>query len=461
MSYGFQNPFIDGKIWVPDTSEEVNFLLRTDPDVAAVGGNGLYVSSAELGLGLKENLELSLTLSPTYTEALRLIDESPFLRLGNTIYFRWGYNDGLEGHISDWYIGFMQMPEVSMGEEISIVLKGTGFAFNLNRVVTNRVWSTPETPRTFQSVAEEIGKKYGLTVVFDENISTSYQTDILTKYERTDLNQGGMTDLMFLNEKAKEVGVQMIIKNQEMIFRMIEQPPGVKQEVSHEFHMYGKIDTANNIFPMTGFTPESFGVLFLPHNQGYMSWVQRPNDDPEAEPVPLESSNKKDENVGDDNFFSGEEDLNTPNPDGNANEEGIKATVAPNKANMETGKNIPIAASNEFYAQNAESILDGARQCKASDVGIMVNFDSVGIPTFLPGMLCRLRGVSNYFSCDYMARRIDLSIEAGGASMGVQAGMKGFPAGLEFLAEKIKKFEEAISASPNEEEVAPDEGAAE
>ncbi len=461
MSYGFQNPFIDGKIWCPFTAQEIGFTLmnKENPVLSAMNMNTLYVSSAELTLGLRENLELAITMSPTYNEALALIDESPFFRLGNTVYFRWGYNDGLQGHISDWYIGLMQMPIPSFGEEISITLKAIGFAFNVNRISTPRVWSTSDNPKKYEDVAKEIAKKYGLKLVFDDYLN-DVALKMLRQISRTDLNQGGMTDLMFLSEKAREATAQLIVKNNEMLITNIDQPITVGAEVSHEFHMYGKMDPANNIFPMTSFDPESMGVLFLPHNQGYMSWVQGPNNDPAEILEPLTCSNRKGENTGSDNSYSGGEDLNTPNTDGSANKEGIKVSVQPQASNMEAGKHIPLAVSSEFMQQNAEVVLDSVRQEKAGNIGIMVNFGSVGIPTFIPGMLCRLRGVSNYFSCDYMARRVVVNIESGGASMAVTAGMKGFPAGLEYMADEVQRFEEATSTSPNEENVEPDEDVA-
>jgi len=442
MSYSFRDVVMDGRIWSPETGRVASLSVQ-NPERNSVSAIP-FLSSIGISIDYGYKTDLTANFAVTYDDAIRLMDEEPWLRLNNTLGLRWGYNDGIPWHITDWYFGLMQMPEPSFGEEISLSVRAIGVGKKLSQLSSKRVWSTPERPRTFKSIAEEIAKKYGLVV--DEKMwgLISAQKASRIEEERFVYNQAGLSDLQFLNDFAKRSGLQLIIRGGRMMFVDRLQPLLGEPEVSAEFRQYGEIDTENNIYPIAGFTPTGFGSLFLPHHQGLQAFVEDPNLDPEQEREPIISTDK----TGQETKYSGPDSLNVPTPDGKQTstdpDAKIKAGVVPNSEYMEAGKCVPIVASSEYMRKSNQEYLDSVREANAEDQGIGVTFESVAIPTLVPGMLIRLSGVGSYYSTDYLLRKMTVGVEGGGANATYECTAKGFPSGVDFNAEPVpgtKEFE--------------------
>jgi len=446
MSYSFRDVVMDGRIWSPETGEAVSLSVQNP--VRSSGGENPYsstipfLSSIEISIDYGYHIELTANFAVTYDDAIRLMDEEPWLRLNNTLSLRWGYNDGIPWHITDWFHGLMQLPEPSFGEEISLSVKGIGHAKKMAEIVSNRAWSGPKEPRTFRSIAEEIAKKYGFVV--DEKMwdLISAQKIASVDEERFDFNQAGGSDLQFLNSFAKTNGLQLIIRGSRMTFVDSLQSLFRAPVVSAEFRQYGEIDTENNIYPIAGFTPTGFGSLFLPHHQGLAAYFEDPNLDPEQEREPTVSTDE----TGEETKYSGSESLDVPTPDGKQTsadpDTKMKAGVAPDRQLMEFGRYVPIKASSEYVRKNSQKHLDGIRELNAQDQGIGVTFESVAIPTLVPGMLIRLSGVGAYFSTDYLLRKMIITVGEGGANATYECTAKGFPAGIDFNAKPVKGAKE-------------------
>lgn len=440
MGYSFRDVVVDGKIWSP-TAGTIDLSLHGENKIP-------YLQSVEISYAFNGETEVTVNFAPTYKEALRLIDDLPWFRLGNTLAVRWGYNDGQPGHMGNWIYSFMLPPEPSFGEEITLSVKGTPYGWCMNRVSSKREWSTQTKPRSFASVAKEILVKYGFN---EPNFLCIGQDQIhLMEEERGNLIQSGDSDLQFLVLEANAASMQMIMEGKDVLFIDMSSAFELKK-VAAEFHMYGKIDTDKNIYPLMGFTPKGFGPLFLPKGGAVKAIVQGPNSDPEKEPVVLESS----DSTGQENHFSGPKVFAIPGKNAPApSKKTPKASVELDKK-YEATKFYPLTMADDYKEENAQKYLDGFRTSNAGDFGIEVDFDSIAIPTIFPGQIVRLRGVSNYFSTDYRLKGVDISIESGGANMTCHGMSKGIPASVEeTLTEEVKTHDIGIlgvECAPGEE----------
>lgn len=446
----YRSVFVDGKITNPKTGNSVDLKVLSDNEILP------YLQDVSIKTEFGVDTNMSITLAPTYEAALSLISkDQEWLRMGNTLALRWGYSD-VDGGISDWHMGLMMLPEVSFGEQISITVPAVGYGFNVNRVARVRCWSTPDKMRTFEDVAKEIGRFYGLDVKFELNSAHAKKQLVDTK--RIDLQQQGMTDLQFLVRVAGSNGARMVMRNNSIVFVDIGAVLPDSELISATFQMYGKIDVENHVFPMDSFEPESLGTLFLENHQGLAMFTGDPNADPseDAEPV---VANAKD---SDDNSFSANQTVDAPteegppapgmkNSDGSQNR--AKSTVKVNTDLMQAGRYVPVAMGADFAEEKAQAVLNSARDSDASDQGIRATITTMAIPWLLPGMIVRVSGVGDFFSASYMIFEKEVTVGDSGANMTLTIGSKGFPGlntHLDSYAASVKKSNEPAEGNPTE-----------
>jgi hypothetical protein len=417
----FRSVFVDGKIINPKTKQTADLRLFGENKIP-------YVSSVSINTSWGVDTEMSISLTPTYDKAIELISKTqPWLRLGNTVALRWGYSD-VKGAFSDWHMGMMMMPEVSFGEEINLTIPIMSYGFSMNRVESTRVWSSHDNPRTFEDIAKEIAETYGMEVEF--GLINQRGTTMLRE-NRVDLMQCGLTDLQFLIMTALAAGVQLIAKNNKFIFVDADAPLPGEPQVAATFSMYGKIDVANNKYPMNSFSCPSLGPLFLPNYQGTFQFVASPNADPEEEPEVISD----DDSTLDANSVSAKSTVSAPTGDapsaGNKTSDGkvnqAKATKEAKISQMQGGRLMSLPMSSDFSNEKSKEILSACAENNASDHGLSVEFETMALPFLAPGMFVGLEGVGDYFSTIYRLSDVELTIDSGGANMTCKAGARGFP----------------------------------
>ena len=433
MSYSFLNPFADGKIWSPIDNKTANISL--------VGPEKLpYSQGISIGFGLNGSVDISLNLAPVYEEAIRIIEETNYIRLGNTLAVRWGYNDGQPAHVSDWFYGFMQLPEVNFGDEITLAIKATGYGLCLDQTESVRAWSKVGSPRSLKSIFNEIAKRYGLVVKGWDDLDAAQARYF--EYEHDNFIQHGLTDLQFMDRMGEQCPnpVYMIIRDKNILLTSNSEKD---VNPAAEFHYYGKMDPAKNIFPMTGFSPEDMGPLFLPH-RSYSAIAYGPNSDPVGEVEKIDSVGNKDdtddEASGTELHISGDFSLNTFGTDQPADPDtGVKPDVETNRL-IEASKFLPVPMSGDVQRDQVKELLDSKRQGDAKDYGLKVSFDTIGIPTLIPNQIVRLRGVTKYFSTDYKIAYLNIEVGEGGADMNVKCISSGISGEMAAYAKKVVTY---------------------
>lgn len=415
----FKSIFIDGKISNPATGNVIHLNLMGEETLP-------YLESIEISTERGCNTHMSITLAPPYDKAIELLSkDNEWLRFGNTLGLRWGYADVI-GSVTDWYYGFMQMPDVSFGDEISITVPATSLAWNADRVERARDWCSGESKKTFKEVVEEIAKRYSLIAEFgelDPLVSEQFEEP------RESMVQGGMTDLQFMSQMAEKFAARMISHNQYLHFVNANDPLSAFPDVNAIFQMYGKIDIWNNTFPMLSFEPESMGTMFIKNFQGTNALAYGPNDDPAEKKEPAVANDKDAQG----NSFSGPDTISNPpgadgRPPSDMEDVQTKATIAVDPTADEGGKVFCLPLNGEESKSFIDGILNGVHNAHAEDHGISVSFSCFGIPNLLPGMFVRLQGVGDYFSGVYMLQKVTVSIGSGGAEMNCEAFARGFPA---------------------------------
>lgn len=457
MAYSFTNPVVDAKIWEPGGGEIDLSIFGSDDKIP-------YVQSVSITTNMSNGGEISIELSPPYREAIRLLDETAWFKLGNHLGVRWGYNDGQPGHISDWIYGMMLLPELDISEEIRLTIKANTYGIKLDMEESAHNWSNPDAPVSFFSVIEAITKKYGLKIAFSvggkdipaSDIGTAQSVALTTPNPY--LIQGGLTDLQFVYRFLRTNGMEMSIVGN----RLVIYPNPELSEPAAEFHLYGKIDPSKNIYPMTSFSPKSMGVLFLPHSS-YTTVLHGFNSDPTAIVEKVSVTGAKGTDGADKgNYISGAHALETPGVDGPANPEtGLKSNVAQDPVD-DCGKFVPIPIPEDMVKETAQGVLSGLMDENAQDFGISVNVGSLAIPTLFPNQVVRLRGVSRFFSTDYRIREISVQITSGDATMELDCCAKGIAPDLANWAAAVTKSEQG-ETQPGDggEDVPPDPGAGE
>jgi hypothetical protein len=451
----FRSIFIDGKISNPKTGRTVSLSLLGDGET-----NLPFLQSLKLTLVRNINMNMSIILTPPYEDAIALTSkDSEWLRLGNTVGVRWGYSD-MDGMVSDWNYGFMQQPDVSYGEEITVTIEATTLAWNMDRVAKCRDWASTESPRTLLSIVVEIADRYGFEVEYA--VISEYGREMF-ETEESSFVQGGRTDLQFLMYEVERRGARMIIQNNRMIIIDSTAPLPEYPDVNATFQIYGKIDIWNNMLPMDSFSSQSMGAMFLRNFQGTTVVPYGPNSDPEeAAEVARVSDADSTENT-----FSSDKTASTPTSDGNTPKDmgdiKVKATVAVDTDTEESSRNFTMPLNGEETEAFIKGQIEAVNNAAAEDHGITASFSAIAIPNLLPGMFVRLIGVGDYFSSVYMLNQIVLDIGPGRARMECECFGRGFPAieeSVDAMASDVKKSQEPSDGnitSLTESNVAPEE----
>jgi hypothetical protein len=106
----------------------------------------------------------------------------------------------------------------------------------------------------------------------------------------------------------------------------------------------------------------------------------------------------------------------------------VKSAVAVDHSVGEGGRIMTFPLDGQETQEWIQSQLDAYREADAESQGMTVTWSSVALPHLVPGMYVALEGVGDYFSCNYILQKIDLTVDSSGATMSYTGLGKGFPA---------------------------------
>jgi hypothetical protein len=199
--------------------------------------------------------------------------------------------------------------------------------------------------------------------------------------------------------------------------------------------MYGKIDIEKNIFPMLSFSPESMGTMFIQDYQGLLAYANGPNSDTEKDTEPTISSST---DIDSKNApgITAKTTVNAPTKEGapanvkdsDGNPITVKTTVKVDSKSGEAGRIFSLPLDGSETQQFIKDTLTSVRENNADEQGIRVNWGSIGLPNFVPGMYATLLGVGDFFDGNYYADDITYNINSSGVEMACVGQGRGFPA---------------------------------
>lgn len=213
--YDFSAPFVAARITLPDGSTyplwtNVGGEERVRPSVP--GTDQLqalaFVQEVQVKLNLSGLPQISVQMSPTFEDGMRFLD-SPLAdpRMQNRIEVQLGYAGGTDSGplLSPPFVASLQAPEVSIGMDVQITLKGTGLGSGA-QVQGGRVVGTERSKRwhIIQRLARGAGDRRTLEVDFSAvydagRDSAAYR---LCDESAQGYAQGGRTDWLALWELA-------------------------------------------------------------------------------------------------------------------------------------------------------------------------------------------------------------------------------------------------------------------
>lgn len=220
--YDFSAPFVAARILLPDGSayplwtnvggaETVRPTIPNQPDLQAL----CFVQEVQVQLSLAAGLpQISVQMSPPFAEGIKFLD-SPLAdgRRTNRLEVQLGYAGGTgstQPVLSPPYVAALHAPEVSIGEDVQITLKGNGLGDSVRVQNGQAVARANENRRALiQRIVRGAGGSRPLEVDFDATDGS--EAAALLDQPPTSFSQGGRTDWLALWELAEQTRCIMTV----------------------------------------------------------------------------------------------------------------------------------------------------------------------------------------------------------------------------------------------------------
>jgi len=453
-----------------------------------------FVSQINVAFRLGYNAQLSMVLTPPFEDGLKFIN-SEIIHFGTgRLELSFGYTTGTTGDGESQrqtlqFTGFMQKPDVKIGNDVVITLHALGVGYALNITGGSEAREFRENASFATAVKETLekyvstGGKQGVFNVedlykfFDETKGADGKTplsdpqnghiffreppllpgteppppktdeDTGTKKKKKQKNPppekkpkvkiqvGPRNDWWFVQETVKRFGLNMFILGEKVIIadskewlkaRFGSDGGGIKH-----FLLHGEVDPTRSMFPILSFSSPTTAVWL---NPGMGKWVSKDIN---------EEKTKKEETVSKDNVpytLVGGDSVRDPD-----------AKVLSNKDPQDATANMPGNPGRE----NIREQMKAEWKSLQMEGGITAEVSTLGIPSLQPGEVVMLhgfeeRGVSgdekNIFNGKYGITEVRHSVGVGGYQTRFKAISNFYP---EAFADATKKVGQS-TPTPNE-----------
>jgi len=309
---------------------------------------------------------MQAVLSPPRDLGLKLLND-PLLSMGSAMEVSWGYPSFGELRRA---FGVLTVPDVTIGQEITITVNAEGFLFGLIRTERNKVWrETPadETSAALspQEIVTEIAEGFGfgtddLEFDFDDGRFEEQRQD---KEGNPQPFQQYESDWLFIRRLAKEHNATAHLQGGTKLRIIGNEVPFGK--VVATFRMYGQLNTPENIYPLLGFQVDQGGVVVGLAGRG----VQVRDVDPDEGPDGTIGDGDQ-PGIAQQNDTTSTTPSATSTPAGGSPTDSVPSAFSAlahlvDKAHSvdenETGKQLAISARKSNLSLVAQAHFDGAR----------------------------------------------------------------------------------------------------
>jgi hypothetical protein len=446
-----------------------------------------FVSQINVAFRLGYNAQLSLVLTPPFEDGLRFMN-SEIIHFGTgRLELEFGYTTGTVGDGASQFktlpfTGFMQKPDVKIGNDITITLHALGIGYALNITSGTEVREFEEN-KSFAFAVKETLDKYvsidGKTGVFDtDSLYEFFQqkgTDGVPlndpkkghlffreppvlpgteppppkkdetsgskkkrkqknpppeKKPKVKIQVGPRNDWWFVKETVKRWGLNMFILGKKILIadskEWLKKRFGADGAGIKHFLLHGEVDPTRNMFPILSFNSPTTAVWL---NPGMGKWV--------AEDIDREKSKKKDEANKDNVPYTvvGGDTVRDP-----------ESKVLSNKDSQTAAANMPGNPGQRHIKEQMKAEWKSMQM----EGGITAEVSTLGIPSLEPGEVVMLHGfeergvdgdAKNIFNGKYGITEVRHSVGVGGYQTRFKAISNFYPAAFADATKKTGESE--------------------
>lgn len=273
MGLSLMDPFFTVTVELPDGEEAIFASNATVPDVSEPLVPAQMVASVEIEQTLAGNGNIKIELTPTYEDAMALLD-SDVLGLGNVVKVRWGYASS-DGALIRETVGIMVVPDVTLGNEISITINAFGYGRAMQNDERRKTWRAENNPDSAILSLDEIVKK--ISVIYGWADPEIENDEKFRKVPQTPFVQGGETDFEFLRKTTQLYGGELAIVTDDKTGKPKIKIVDVRKRLDGDenvpmvtLQMYSQmaVNYSDGVFPILSFASETGGLMIAGASRG-------------------------------------------------------------------------------------------------------------------------------------------------------------------------------------------------
>ena len=430
MPYDFFAPFVrvaltkdDGSrlpLWFGASSlvDADEFLYAQVPNSGGLGTNLAIVSGVEIEQSLGNFFTIKVTCSPTFPDAMALLESDAIVIGDTTLELQYGYIAGGGTLLTRTFVGLLTDPEFSLGEEITVTLSAqatcsTGMLRSASAEVRQGTRR-----KLIEDTALGSGEPLRNVVMNFEGVTGEAELRALN--EEISYSPAGRNDNLVLRDLVEQCMC-------EVYYRPLASNPRVPEMVvigrelrfggtaTKEFKLYSFGDRQNQtnrslggdalaggVYPILDVSTTSKQVFL----RSVVSGTVRSNVDDTRENAPVPERTLAADSAGP--TLSAEQ-----SPGGLAQNAPVPSSATPGPPETGTGNAlIQAGAGHDFPTQHASN----REQENNSNInaGVILKVGSVGIPDLEPGTIVSVRGLGKRYSGKYSLTKVTHSFGDGG-----------------------------------------------
>jgi len=430
MPYDFFAPFVrvslvkdDGSrlpLWFGASSlvDKDAFLYAQVPNAGGLGTNLAIVSGVEIEQSLGNFFKLTVSCSPTFPDAMALLESDAIVIGDTTLEVQYGYIAGGGTLLTRTFVGILTDPEFSLGEEISVTLVAqatcsTGMLSSASAEVRQGTRR-----KLIEDTAKGSGEPLRNVVMNFDGVTAEAELRALD--EEISYSPAGRNDNLVLRDLVEQCMC-------EVYYRPLATDPRVPEMVvigreqrfggtpTKEFKLYSFGDRHNQtnrslggdalgggIYPILEVSTSSKQVFI----RSVVSGTVRSNVDDTRENAPVPERTLAADTAGP--TLSAQQ-----SPGGLAQNAPVPSSATPGPPSTGTGNAlIQAGAGRDFPTQGASN----REQENNSNInaGVVLTVGSVGVPDLEPGAIVSARGLGKRYSGLYSLTKVTHSFGDGG-----------------------------------------------
>lgn len=353
-----------------------------------------FVDSISVDIQLGYVPQLEVVLTPPFEEGRALMNSFLVDYLNTHLEVSFGYYSGSFGSVqSPTFRGIMEKPDVSFGEDFTISFSAKGVAAYV--LAANAVTrSAPIRPRRLHII--DLAKEYGVDPAETEWELDSYAQKKLG--QDVPLSYSGKSALACLYELARQCGCWLNLVTSDgtndkiklvALSKLVTNAP-VAVLAFHDFHSQN-VGPKNGVFPIISASTSTDGI-YLGANAKTLT--QTSTDKSTRQTRTVEATPKD-------------------------------IAVTGNKESNQVGVQDPslsrrLDSSDDHIKDEQDAIKEVEMLSWASQIGIQLSLETVGVPSLIPGQIVQVQGLSARIDDKYVVQSLKHTISSDGYTTSIE-----------------------------------------